>query len=444
MAVTDSTTVRANDRLARIYAYVVDEEDARVCRDIPDTACHWVPYNFFANIVASTLSKVGDEIANPKTLLTWVMSFVAAPVALVGLLVPIRESGSLIPQLVIAAWVRQLARRKWVWVIGSVVQGAAMVGIGAVAWTLEGAAAGWAIIGLLVVFSLARGLCSVAHKDVVGKTIPKTRRGRLGGWSAAAAGAVALLVGVFLATPGTGGDDAAFYGALIAAAGCAWFAAAAAFATVQEDPGATEGGGNALAEALRRLALLRDDRDFARFVLVRALFLVSALSAPYYMVLATDIGGADALSLGLFIIANGLASTVSAPIWGRMADRSSKQVMLRAATLASVLGIVVFAWAVVSPDAWESAWIYAAAFLVLGVAHNGARLGRKTYIVDMAGGSKRVDYVAVSNSVIGVVLLASGLLGVLAALISPVGVILVFALLGLFGVALGRRLPDVQ
>ena len=344
---------------------------------------------------------------------------------------------------------RHLNAPVYILAIGGVLHGLSGFLIGAVdltyvAATLTGAAAGWAIVGLLAVFSLARGLCSVAHKDVIGKTIPKTRRGRLNGLSAAVSGGLALLVGVLLLVPGTASDgDATFYGGLVAAAGCAWLFAASLFASVREEAGATDGGDNALREAVERLQLLRTDRAFARFVTVRALFLVSALSAPYYVVLANDAAGADALSLGLFIIAGGLASALSAPVWGRMADASSKTVMLRAALIASALGVAVVAWTLLAPERLDSPWVYAAAFLVLGIAHSGVRLGRKTYIIDMAGGDKRTDYVAVSNSVIGVILLATGLIGALASVISPAGVILVFAALGFTGVALGRGLRDV-
>jgi hypothetical protein len=37
------------------------------------------------------------------------------------------------------------------------------------------------IVGLLVLFSLTRGLCSVSAKDVLGKTVSKARRGNLMG-----------------------------------------------------------------------------------------------------------------------------------------------------------------------------------------------------------------------------------------------------------------------
>lgn len=101
-----------------LYAKLVDEEEARVCREIRDEACREVSRNFFPLVGSYVLTKLGDSIASPKTTLTWMMDAIGAPVALTGPLVPIRESGSLIPQLVIAGFVRRQPVRKWVWVAG--------------------------------------------------------------------------------------------------------------------------------------------------------------------------------------------------------------------------------------------------------------------------------------------------------------------------------------
>jgi MFS family permease len=134
---------------------------------------------------------------------------------------------------------------------------------------------------------------------------------------------------------------------------------------------------------------------------------------------------------------------LSAPTWGKLADRSSRRVLLLAATFTAVLGVVVFCL-----KRWLSAelpfWFYPAAFLLLGVAHSGIRLGRKTYLVDMAGGNKRTDYVAVSNTVIGVILLVAG--GVTAALsfLPAELLILLLALTSLAGALCGLGLPEVQ
>jgi len=88
--------------------------------------------------------------------------------------------------------VRKLPIRKYVWSLGALLQALSMIGIGIVAWNMEGLNAGIAIIILIVLLSLARGLSSVAAKDVVGKTIPKTRRGALNGYSASLAGLIII------------------------------------------------------------------------------------------------------------------------------------------------------------------------------------------------------------------------------------------------------------
>ncbi|HBT57712.1 MAG TPA: hypothetical protein DIT61_05185 [Pseudomonas sp.] len=220
--------------------------------------------------------------------------------------------------------------------------------------------------------------------------------------------------------------------------------AALVYRRIDEAPGATEGGGNAFSHALGNISLLRDDAPFRRFVVTRALLLCSALSAPYYVVLARDVESGFGM-LGAFLVANGLASSLSAGVWGRMSDASSRQVLIRAALLASLLGPLVIAvdrWANL-PDALH-AWLFPLAFFVLGIAHAGVRVGRKTYVLDMAGGNKRTDYVSVGNSVIGLILLATGLFGLLSGLIGAAGMLLLLSAIGLLGALLATTLPEVQ
>lgn len=425
-----------------IYELLTNQEDARSCRDIPDSACQASPANFVVLLASYFLSKLGDAIANPKTVLAWVMTSVGAPVWMLGFLVPIRESGSLIPQLVIASYVRRLPLRKWMWVAGSVMQGLCMLGIGLVAMVLTGFAAGAAILGLLVAFSLARGLCSVAAKDVLGKTIPKGRRGQLTGWSASAAGLVTVVFGsALLVTPAAPDDQPVFALALVGAA-VLWMLAALTFGLVREFSGATEGGNNALREARERLSILIDDRPFRHFVITRSLLLCSALTAPYFVALGQASLGGDTRILGLFVIASGVASLVSAPVWGRYTDRSSRRVMAFAAALTSCIGgfVAIVSWLV--PAFAHTFWFLPGAYFLLAVAHSGVRVGRKTYVVDLGGGNRRTDYVAVSNTVIGVVLLITGVLGTAAALVSLPAVIAGLSVMGGLGALYAWRLPE--
>jgi len=334
--------------------------------------------------------------------------------------------------------------RKRLWIAGSLLQAASVLGCAAAAATLEGVAAGLVILACVVAFALARSLNSLTSKDIVGKTIPKGRRGRLGGWAASISGILSLGVGVWFALRQQGQDSPQFYALLLVGAAATWVLAALVFTTLQEYAGATEGGANGWREAWSRLELLRRDRPFRRFVITRALLLCSALTAPFYVVLARQQGEGDASLLGTFLVAGGLARSLSAPVWGTMADRSSRRVMIAAALLTAGLGIAVFALMRLKPELAATAWLFPGFFFALGVAHSGVRAGRKTYLVDLAGGVKRTDYVAVSNSVIGLVLLLVGGATSLLSFLAPEVLILGLSLLGLAGAGLAMVLPEVE
>ena len=428
------------DTIEQLYGLIANEEDARVCTDISDDACREVPRNFFLILASNVLTKLGDLLISPKTVLAWLMSAIGAP-ALVAWLVPIRESGSLVPQMVIAAWVRRKPVRKWFWTLGSFGQAASVVAMAASIWFFEGYAAGSGIIAALIVFSLARGFCSVSMKDVQGKCIPKTRRGRLGGLASTIGGTATVVLTALLFWE-RGDPNLAFYTVLLLLAAALWVIAGLLFAGVEEYDGETGGGGNAINEAFRSLSLLRDDVPFRNFVITRALLLSSALASPYLVVLAqkeSDIGW----MLGVFLLASSLASSLSASFWGWAADTSSRRVMIRGAAMASGVCLIVGFTALFIGTEIGSVWFYPIAFFVLSIAHAGVRLGRKTYLVDMAGGNKRTDYTAVSNTVIGVLLLVTGGLTALVSMISEVAVIIVLGLMGLAGMFSAMGLKEV-
>ena len=428
------------DKLARgVYGLATGDEDARVCKDVPEAACKHLPRNFVIHIVALSATKSGDHLASAKLVLVWLLGAVGAPGFMAGLTVPIRESLALIPQLFVAALIRRQPIRKGFWVWGSVAQGLCVGGMGVSAWLLQGAAAGWSILGLLVLFSLARGVCSVAIKDVQGKTVSKFSRGKASGYASSVAGGVALAIGAsgFF----VGDHSLLFLVCLCLGAALMWLAAGLTYHFVIEEPGATDGGANAGAEALRQLVLLREDAQFRWFVITRALFLSSAFAFPFLVLLTRERTDAAFSALGSMLIAVGIANLIGGTVWGRMADRSSRKVLMLAGTLAG--GTCIAAWCVQAVGV-GSIWAFALLYFGLALAHSGIRLGRSTYLIDMATQETRAAYTAVSNTVIGVLLLAGGSLSALEPLIGPQGLVLLFGTGALVAAAAASALPEVQ
>jgi len=425
-----------------VYDLLTGDEDARICKDIPDVSCREQPRNFLLHMLSLSATKTGDWFASPKLTLSWLLTHIGAPAWMVGLLVPLRESLSLLPQLFVARAMRGVPRRKWFWVAGSVVQGLAVGGMALAVAMLDGVTGGGAVLALLGVFSLARGACSVASKDVLGKTIARTRRGRVNGYAESAAGAVIVATGVAGLAPDNDGNAAVFVILLLAAAAL-WLLAAFTYSFVAEYAGATKGGGNAIREALDQLQLMRSDRGLRRFVIVRSLLLSTALVAPYYVTLTNQRTSGALSGLGALMIAAGAASFLSAPVWGRYADRSSRGVMATAALLAAIAGGMTILVALVAGDALAAVALPASYFL-LCVAHNGVRLGRKTHLVDIASGDNRASYVAVSNTVIGVMLLAGSGFAAIAALFGTVVTIAVLSCIALLSSHEAMQLENAQ
>ncbi|XOB60982.1 MFS transporter [Campylobacterota bacterium DY0563] len=431
-------------KIESLYEKLVNEEDARVCKAIDESACKVVPGNFFITIISYFFNKLADSVANAKVVLPWIMESLNVPIFLISFLVPIRESGSLLPQLAIAAYIRKMPIRKNIWVLGSFGQALCMIGIAIVALTLEGLTAGYAIIGLLILFSLARGLSSVAAKDVVGKTIPKTRRGALNGLSASAAGILVIALGIYFLINGEKPFSPSNFAVLLSLAGLFWIIAGIVYSRIKEFEGETDGGGNAAVVAFQKLSILKTDKNFRLFVITRALFLCSVLSAPFYVVLAQKNSDSNTYLLGLFILSSGMASLFSAPIWGKFSDVSSRKVMIYGALICSVLGIFIFFMDMFFQSLFSIIWVMPVLYFILSIGYQGIRIGRKTYLVDLAEGNKRTDYVAVSNTLIGIILLFSGLIGTLSSIISLAGVILFLSILGVIGIVLAYNLPEIE
>lgn len=429
----------------RLFDLATGEDDARLCRDIPDSQCREQPRSFVCQVVAQGLSKTGDVLADSKVVLPWLLGAVGAPLYLVGALVPIRESLALMPQVLFGGFVRRFAVRKGFWVASSLVEGLCILLMGVVGLAgLEGAAAGWAIVALLVVFSLARGVASIAAKDTLGKTVSKGRRGRVSGYAATGSGIVASAVGLYLVfSPADARPEWLLYAILVAAGAC-WFLAAATYWTINEHPGATDGG-RGIGDMIRdQIGLLLSDAELQKFLVSRTLMISTALVGPVYVSLAQRATGQTLDGLGWLVIASGIAGTVSSSFWGKFSDRSSRVTMAAAALVGAGLGFAVLMALYLLPAVTESILFYAAVLFVLGVAHAGVRIGRKTHVVDLAGGDRKSEYVALTNTIIGILLL---ILGVAVSVVLGFGLevgIAVLSVMALLGALTALSMKNVQ
>ena len=87
---------------------------------------------------------------------------------------------------------------------------------------------------------------------------------------------------------------------------------------------------------------------------------------------------------------------------------------------------------------------YGLILFVLYITHAGVRLGRSTYLMDMANEHNRTQLVALSNTLIGVFLLVVGAITASLGNHSAEQIILGLGVCSLVGALLALRLPEVQ
>ena len=385
------------------------------------------------------LQNIGDQVVAPKTVLPWLFGAAGVPAVMTSFLVPIRESGSMLPQAFLSPWVTSKRSRKRVWLIGSWGQAIAAGLIALSALLLDGTPLGAVILILLAAHALFRSLCSLAGKDVQGRTISKGRRGSITGRATALAGGFTLAIGLLLTFLPNNLPQWTI-AALLAVGALTWALASLVFSGIDEPEAEPESkDGQSMKEMW---ALVKGDRDLQKFLVVRSLMLATALSTPFIVVMAGD-EGADLTGLGAFIIASGGASLLSGRVSGKLSDRSSKSTMAWAAGVASTVIVALVASARLAPSA-VNAWVMPLGFFLVNLAHTAVRVSRKTYLVDMADGDKRTMITGASNTVMGVVLLVVGAVSSAIAVLGPQAALIFLAVVGYAGVFGARNLKEVS
>lgn len=433
-----------SDRIETIYTILSgDDRQGRACAPIPDSSCTDMPLNYVLNVINGAASKLAEQMASAKLVLPWLLNALGAPAVFVGALLPLRQAGTLLPQLFVSGQMRRFPQRKWFWVVSGLVQVLLLLMMTGAALLLPPAAAAFCIVVFLLLFSLARGVGSLAFQDVTGKTIPKGKRGRMLAARSMIGGLLTIAVGFGLNALKMETGDIRLALALLLCGAFLWGIASLAFAGMREESGATDGGRSAYREAARGIHFVFQKPWYSRYLATRTLLLSVELAAPFYVLLANDILPGRTGTLLLFVVAAGLAQALSSPLWGRFADFSSRRVLALSGMIGAATGVMALSVSQLPGD-YQSPYLFAGIFALLGFAEAGVMLGRKTFLIDMVDPAERTTYVSFANSVMGLITLIYGVMGIIAQFYGIRALISALVVLGLAGAAVSRMLPEAS
>lgn len=371
-----------------------------------------------------TLNKFADLLISAKTTLPALFIAFGAPLWMIAWLVPIRESGALLPQYIIGRLMANYAARHRIWQFGTAIQLLSVFAIIVCLWQASGDLMGWAILLFLMLLSLGRAAASLAMKDIQASVATKGERGLLLGRASSLAGLLTLAVALPLILL----QDKLASSFIVAMLGVACLLLMAAMLSLRSVTTFVD-----IASDKSKKSSLSVDSELVRFIIVRGLFVHSALVAPYFMLL--DGQRVEAL-LPLYLAGQAVASLLASTIWGRLADKSA----LTALQLAGGLALLACIGLLLSDES-RSVYVAGALFFLLSVAHSGVRTARKTYTLDLREGQQRTELVAISNTAIGVILIAFAFIYSFLQNLVPFSLVYVMAAMLIVGIILSFSLP---
>jgi len=257
------------------------------------------------------------------------------------------------------------------------------------------------VIAVYAFFFLGEGLSNVSWYDILARSVPPTRRGRLVGGMQVVGGVLAIGSGAVVQR--TLSDSSLpfpqNYGRLFVFLTIGMGLATVALALIREPPGDASPREEPAArfirsipEMLRRYPLLR------RMVPVQLLCGFSAAAAPFYAVHASSRLHLPPSVGGLFIWAATIGAVVAGFVYGYFSDRFGSTRVIRSTAcmvvLAPLLALLVPFFARAAGLESGLAYLYGLVFIAHGTIWGGTWMGFGNYILEIAPAALRPSFVA--------------------------------------------------
>jgi MFS family permease len=413
--------------------------------------------SFALGVSNGAIYRLAEALIDPPLVLTWFVSQLTTSNLLAGLVTPLGNAGWFLPQIFVSARIQRMERKAPSYNLASVIRITAWFTLATTVWMVK--APHLLLVGFFSLYTLARlagGLGGLAFFDVVAKTIPARRRGSFFAWRQLVGGCLGLGGGWIVKTvlnhpalPFPHGH------AVLFALYCAvMIPALVAFSLVREPAGATIAQRVTVREQLQRAGrLLRKDRVYRRYLAAQMTLGLADITLPFYAIYAKSVLGAPDGMVGVYVTARIGAQLLFNLPWGRLSDRRGNRLVMRLLSLGNG-ATVLLALALVgliellSPNAGRlagGAWLpYLALplFLLDGAVRPAYVLSGSNFLLELVSDAERPLYLGLSNTLMGVITLISGLGGLVVDFFGFAGLFAVSLVLCLIMYVLAAGLPE--
>jgi MFS family permease len=249
----------------------------------------------------------------------------------------------------------------------------------------------------LALFSGADGVASVAWFDILARTIPPKRRGRLMGTAQTLSGLFGIgagaLIGLclnWLTFPGN-------YALIFGLAGIVFLAGVVATFLIREPPATDEIKAGRRLPGRDWLRFTLADGDFRQLLLSRFLVGTMALATSFYVKHAGDVLQLPPGVIGQFVIAQTLASLAASAGLGVICERWGPHTVIHIGGAAAALGPLFALMADLTGTGWLTR-AYPIVYVALGIINSTWLMGYVNYALEIAPAEMRPAYTGVLNT----------------------------------------------
>ncbi len=373
---------------------------------------YWRNFTYF--VLDYVFFGVGIAFVSQTTVLPSFVSQLTDSAPLIGLSSTIQTGAWLLPQLIAASYLADKDRKKLYLVVPAAI-GRPIFWLLAMVLFLAGDLAPALILGLfftgLAVFMGTDALAAVAWFDILSKTIPPTRRGRLFGIAQFLSGLLTVGAGVVVnALLGPQGPPFPHnYAVLFFLAGLSFLVSLAAMVLLREPVKPTQNerlSWNAFLPKL--LTVLRENHMFSLVTALRLLTGLNGMALPFYVVFATEELHLGTESIGLFLSSQVVGGILAGFAWGYLNERSGSKIVIQCSTMSALASpLLALLMGPIGRLAGSSTiYVYSLIFVAIGALNSSMMTGFINFVLELAPSEERATYIALTNTLCGVLLFA--------------------------------------
>jgi MFS family permease len=407
--------------------------------------------SFVLGVLNGAAFGFAEALIDPPLVLTWFVSQLTSSNLLIGLVSPMGDAGWFLPQIFVSARIQRMPRKMHNYTRAVVIRTAVWLLLAAAVWQVDDPFLLLvSFFGLYAVARVASGLGGLAFFEVVGKTIPARRRGGFFAWRQLLGGLLGLgggwIVKTVLNHPSLPFPDGH---ALLFLLYCVVMALGmGAFVLVREPPGMVVTEPVTVAEQLRRAGrLLWTDRVYGHYMAARLALGFASIALPFYGIYAKRVLDAPVGMVGVYVATRVGAMLLFNLPWGRLSDRRGNQLVMRLVGLGSgataLLALaLVGLMALLQPHGEWLPYLALPLFFTDGAVRPAQVLVGSNFLLELVPEAERSLYLGLSNTLLGVVVLISGLGGLVVDAFGFTGLFVVSAGLSLVGYVFAVGLPE--